>query len=889
MMARKGFLPAALSLALGMFAVPVLAQDSVSLNLGGLPGDALSPWEATQQCADYVVDLAALDTSWGNEFGIAPVVKSSNSGSDFFNSLISAQSISRLHAVGVPYAADEYAVWVGQAGPGVHPSNNSDPGIIPAPGASSNQFAVTAAEFGTTDEAVDYNGVIGAVINYDPADPRRLYVHRVLVASNGNGADSNSAQFGIGAVDEWGNVMFRADSFNAPGPFPLSGVNIFGVDMLARDCGVINVINDNGAGDAAASNWIVQKQDTTANQHNTPNIGPTSVFGTPHYLGMTFDIEYVYGTANPPTYTAAHLAPGIVDQRGNAGYTTHNHACIPGTHGTVAMLGIDGTGLSDSLNLWGIDGTGAVVAGSPTALKLPAVVTDNSTLVTNLVGDNEFDHYHSQVAFRGGNAQVGMNLDQDGNLLVAGVVYEPNAFETNPLNYIAVARIGQSCVPEWTMAAYSIDEFGNFRSGKPILDGPGGNTIGVLTTMDDVTGGTPFGPSMSAPMIDSAGNVWFIAAVALDKIDDEGQPFVDTDSALIRAVYNPTTFSYELELILELANVFFGQNSGLAWEVSFMGIADSNSVDSGTAWSSNISEVAFPGAARGTVLSPEDPRTLGGLVVNLQITYDIDGDFNFNDPTSINYDDTLPADEAYQALVYIGPVGCAGTPDPPMPDPGLGDIGFGTKNRYLSFSAGSAGVQQAVRVTFDSVPGFEFAEGRAYWVQEPTEVTEASGSDGAPGPGELSMWAATLGCNPFYTDWSTYGVVDVYDAGILRGGVYGVQLINENCSLFFETSYSDPLTVVMSAVGDLAGITCTLVTCDPPQGVVDFTDVNAVVEKFKNTPGAPRKARTDLLNGTVTLPFPDRKVDFVDIAQAVDAFRGDPLSEVGPPGVDPCE
>ena len=78
-------------------------------------------------------------------------------------------------------------------------------------------------------------------------------------------------------------------------------------------------------------------------------------------------------------------------------------------------------------------------------------------------------------------------------------------------------------------------------------------------------------------------------------------------------------------------------------------------------------------------------------------------------------------------------------------------------------------------------------------------------------------------------------------------------------------------------------------------GVVDFLDISAVVEKFKNThcatggPGVPRKARADLINSTVALPKPDNKIDFVDISYCVDAFRGAAASLPGPSMTDPCE
>ena len=80
-----------------------------------------------------------------------------------------------------------------------------------------------------------------------------------------------------------------------------------------------------------------------------------------------------------------------------------------------------------------------------------------------------------------------------------------------------------------------------------------------------------------------------------------------------------------------------------------------------------------------------------------------------------------------------------------------------------------------------------------------------------------------------------------------------------------------------------------------PQGVIDFTDISSIVEKFKNLPcepgltsGVPQKARADLINATTSLPMPDRKIDFVDISYCVDAFRGAAAPPPGPPPADPC-
>ena len=236
---------------------------------------------------------------------------------------------------------------------------------------------------------------------------------------------------------------------------------------------------------------------------------------------------------------------------------------------------------------------------------------------------------------------------------------------------------------------------------------------------------------------------------------------------------------------------------------------------------------------------------------------------------------------------------------PPVPDVTPPSTGHGTKNRYLSFDptvlepppAGRLAEPRALRVKFVTLPYYEgpeppanydfrFAEGRTMWVQAPGPVTEAAGSDAAVPP--PTFLAATLGCFPDYRDWSEYGMIDVYDAGIIPGGTYDIQAIHPDCQVL-EENFSDPLTVVTSAAGDV----CGLAAADAPQGVVDFIDIAAVVAKFKNDPGSIRKARGDITGNGPGDAVPNRKGDFVDISCVVGAFRAEPCLE-GPPVVDPC-
>jgi hypothetical protein len=55
-----------------------------------------------------------------------------------------------------------------------------------------------------------------------------------------------------------------------------------------------------------------------------------------------------------------------------------------------------------------------------------------------------------------------------------------------------------------------------------------------------------------------------------------------------------------------------------------------------------------------------------------------------------------------------------------------------------------------------------------------------------------------------------------------------------------------------------------------PDARVDFLDIAAVVDKFRNLETAPSKTRTDLAPSV-----PDLRVDMNDVSHVVGAFRGD--------------
>lgn len=854
------------------------AADSVS-NGVCLPGDALAPWDVTAQRKDYVVDLVPFQTSWGTEFGIAPIVKSSKSASGFFGSLVSAQSLSRLHATGVPMSG-EFQVWE-SAGEGVNDTENAAPGgSVDVSGCVGNRFALAFAEFATTDSNASYNGVIGATVQYRPDNPSRLFVSRIPVAVNSCDDASNVSQIALGAVDELGHVAFRADDFGvgaACGVTPLSGNNIFVTDMGSRDTSVLNVISNDFPGglfDSPSTKWLVRND--AVNAHNPPNLIPSALTGgDPLYIGSNFAAQYVRGTDFPTTADGSHLAAGMTNQRGNVSYTPSNCTQLSSTHGIAALLGQDGLSEVKTLNLWGLDSAGSVTG--TLALTMPPVITDPTTGATNLgPGPAEFDHYHSQVAFRGGNGQIALAVDTDGHLLAAAVADHPTDGGADwPVNFIPVARVncGSGAV-EWTLAAYNDFTDGAFGTAKPILDGPGGNVIGRLSRLDVVTGGAPFGPSFSAPMIDSAGNVWFLAAIELD----DGLGGTIPTNGLIRAVYNPSPFSYELELVFDLGDEFLGANSQTNYRISFLGIADSNSVDSGTAWSQNISSVAHNGESA-AALDPSDPRTLGGLIISAEVVYDADNDGDFEQPCGT----VGGGDQDYNVLLYIGaleptsaPPAACGSDNTCSGGANAGrvcatnadcpDGVCGLKSRYLAvdlaptLSATAGGDPTSIQlqvIDIDDALGDDDREGEIWWAGPEVAILN---SPHAPLAGTQVVCEATPSTAAI---WSS-GRLQIFGEPIVPNSTYAIRQCDAS-----GTNCSAPLLASTGKYGDI-------VATFGGSGQPNFADITAAVEKFKDSGVAPDQSRTDLRgSGTATGPnVPDGVTNFLDISGAVDSFKG---------------
>ncbi|TVQ31571.1 MAG: hypothetical protein EA376_08855 [Phycisphaeraceae bacterium] len=676
-MRNRSIITAAALVAAGL-AAPAIAQDSVSRFNTGLPGDALKPWDADSQNVNYVVRTTEFQSRAGNSFVIAPIVKTSKLTDGFFSSLVSSQAMSATLLEGVSYPVAQYSMWTGP-GFGVNtfgsdPANN--PGMLVSPGGLSNQFAVAISEFG--DPAA--NNIIGALVNYDPSDASTLYVSRIIGAHNKPSEFAgDDSQFGLGDIDAMGNFTFRADNFGVTGSNPVTGNNIFRVGLLDRNFMSLNSISASGASDTGA--FLINGSGIT---HSIPSIVPEDIAGRPIAIGPNFSNLLVYeSSAGVMTSTSAHLTGP--DHRG--GITFSQETFFAGSIGTAGMLQKTGSD-TNRLSIWGVGSNGSVVGTRgfvhPTSITDPL---DTYTFTPSATNGNIFNQYRGATAFRGGK-QVAIGSDQQGRGLVAAVHY-PNDNPGEPFTGISVARFDPNdpqAAPEWSMAAWIENIQGAWPNGKPIFDGDGVQ-IGELTTLFQITGGfSPGGPSTSGPFIDAAGNIYFVAGVQIYVGDNDDElPFTpgftrpeDGDdiytSGLLRAVYDPDNFGYTLELVFTNRDVFQGQDSELEYQIQFISLAAANNNPSpSTFWANNGIQSAWSNMDNSD-LDPVDPRNLGGLIVSASITYDVNGDGLFENPTASGGNPSS-IDESYNVLLFVGPAVEAGAPPCPWDLTGSGSVG----------------------------------------------------------------------------------------------------------------------------------------------------------------------------------------------------------------------
>jgi len=241
---------------------------------------------------------------------------------------------------------------------------------------------------------------------------------------------------------------------------------------------------------------------------------------------------------------------------------------------------------------------------------------------------------------------------------------------------------------------------------------------------------------------------------------------------------------------------------------------------------------------------------------------------------------------------YVGGVACDSTRPPPCDDvPGS----LGARYLRADCSAG-VGAAEVLRVRFVSLDGYSIPSRDFLFVGPPHQAPEEDASI----PGQ-TFTAAPLQCGVYVHAWPSEGIVSVYGAEIMPGSTYQVQRAFVDCPNLEndDACWSEPLTITTGKYGDVSPI------FDAPGSPAqpDFNDIAAMVRKFQSTPsecgggandGLPCAGAGDCPSGScdITAPlkstcqlqpntvFPERAIDFKDIATDVGAFTGTAYSAV---------
>jgi hypothetical protein len=688
----------------GLAAPVTRAQDSVS-SAGGLPGDAVSAYTvgavaAQEQVNNYIVDLTEIRSSWGQRYVIGPVLKASASQQNtFFNHLIASTTASSTLTAPGPLARSTYSLWT-VAGQGANATRNIAPGsTVAATGIAAQQFAAGFLEFGPGADNIwgnsdDENNIITGVMGVRPRTPDRLFVSRINAASNRSSFTASNATLGLGTIDSTGNVHFSGDGYAVPlGPNPITNKKLFRVPSLGRATTLINVISDAGGADAGTR--IVGSTSLT---QTVPGIIPQQLSTRPIMLGADLTNNLLAEqtvTPAPLTQTQTHLPTGA-SARGSLGFSPYTFSAFTGgtSVGTGVIMARNAASTKTrALAAFGLSATGAVtgrvLAEMPTTIG-QLVDRDDAFDPASAFGspeNQEFTNYQSQAIFRGASGSAAVTVLPNGDLLMAATVAATGGAASVPQsqnNYIAVARIpaADTNAVTWSVAAHTGNANGaagglskkifgdNGADGLPNTAdaGEGDNVvdatpIGAICLATEENPSASTGPSISAPAFDSAGNIYFTATIELRQTATTVRHTI----ALMRANFNAATNAYRLEVLADVGDIIAGRNSGRNYQIQFMSVADADSVDAGTTWSTSTVQQPLAGIDRATV-GYGSPLSLGAIVFRAKVVYDVNQDSLFVDPSG----GVGGGDEAYNVLMAILPrrplADIAGANQSPIPD-----------------------------------------------------------------------------------------------------------------------------------------------------------------------------------------------------------------------------
>ncbi len=641
------------------------AQDSVSTT-NGLPGDAVGAYTvgASQtQVINYIVDTTVKTTSWGNSYRMAPLVKSSvSTSSGFFNHLIASQGVSNQFTPVGALPRASYRLWTTQGG-GVNPTRNNLGITTFTNNVQGHTFGVSFLEFAGGPNTVfgdgdDENNIIGVLASFDPTNPGRVYASRTVVATNrtnGAAGSFSNASFGLGGVDEAGNVAFYADGLGATlGDDSVTNKRYYRVSSATRSSTLVNSIRGTGTGDPTRSFLLLG----TTTALTTPTLISSAVASRPVVMGLDFaNVEQIEQSAGAMTGISTHLSAGA-SLRGPM--TFINRPFILVSNGlTDAGTGIALSRLTSEtktrgLSVWGVntngtsDGTARFVLPDVAGQIVDPIDGFNPASAFGSLGNQEFMNYQSQVCFRGPSGPVAGTVLSDNKLLLAAGVAATGGGATTPQsmdNYIAVATVDTSGNAEWSIAAHTGGPTGSAGLLAKQILGPSGTPIGSLAKYNEAFPGATSGPSISPPAMDRLGNLYFLSTITLF-----GTPNT-FGTGLIRANRNATG-GYQLELIAQVGDVLAGANSSRNYQIQFMGIADADSVDSGAVWPSSIVQDFNASVTNPDGLGYGSPKSLGAMVFRAKVVYDMNNDGQFIDPTQPA---SASPDQAYNVLMVMLP------------------------------------------------------------------------------------------------------------------------------------------------------------------------------------------------------------------------------------------
>jgi hypothetical protein len=215
-------------------------------------------------------------------------------------------------------------------------------------------------------------------------------------------------------------------------------------------------------------------------------------------------------------------------------------------------------------------------------------------------------------------------------------------------------------------------------------------------------------------------------------------------------------------------------------------------------------------------------------------------------------------------------------------------VEYPIKPRYFSFTPGGIGDPHGYAVRLTSLhhptrgtPGspyqtadFSGFEGQIRWLGPPVPYVIAEASP------TQTFTASKVQCDPYFAAdevWPATSLLYVLGAEVIPDSLYEVKMLRADCIDFDVCG----LSVGSFQTGRWADVVPPF-EINAPGSQPDIGDISGMVERFRNSFGCPSKAQSQL---QPNIPDPSRKVNFSDISNAVNAFRGFAYPYAGP---SPC-